>query len=309
MRINNLRIYTKLFLTAVFWGGTFIAGRVVAREVGPFSASFLRFGVASVCLLLLTYSKAKGLPVPKKNQIVPLLLLGMTGIFAYNVFFFKGLHTIQAGRAALIIANNPVIIALLAAWFFKEKLTAGNLAGIILSLSGALVVISKGDVAHIVSRGLGLGEFYVFCCVLSWVAYSLLGKVILVGLSPLVSVSYSCVVGAACLFIPACGEGMLGNLTNYSRMEWLSILYLGIFGTVLGFVWYYEGIKEIGPTKASQFINFVPISAIVLAFLILREPVTASLFIGTILVCSGVYLTNKVKRREACLMANGKNEP
>jgi drug/metabolite transporter (DMT)-like permease len=299
MKINNLRIYTKLFLTAVFWGGTFIAGRVVAREVGPFSASFLRFGVASVCLLLLTYSKANGLPVPKKNQIVPLLLLGMTGIFAYNVFFFKGLHTIQAGRAALIIANNPVIIALLAAWFFKEKLTAGKLAGIFLSLSGALVVISKGDVAHIVSHGFGLGEFYVFCCVLSWVAYSLLGKVILVGLSPLVSVSYSCVVGAGCLFIPACGEGMLQNLTNYSRMEWLSILYLGIFGTVLGFVWYYEGIKEIGPTKASQFINFVPISAIVLAFLILREPVTASLFIGTILVCSGVYLTNKVKRREA----------
>jgi drug/metabolite transporter (DMT)-like permease len=86
---------------------------------------------------------------------------------------------------------------------------------------------------------------------------------------------------------------MLQDFFYYSKMEWLSLLYLGIFGTVLGFVWYYEGIKAIGPMKASQFINFVPISAIVLAFLILGEPVTPSLLVGTILVCSGVYLTNR----------------
>jgi drug/metabolite transporter (DMT)-like permease len=73
----------------------------------------------------------------------------------------------------------------------------------------------------------------------------------------------------------------------------LGIFYLGIFGTVVGFVWYYEGIKKIGPTKASLFINFVPVSAVILAFLILDEPITLSLFIGTILVCAGVYLTNK----------------
>jgi len=62
---------------------------------------------------------------------------------------------------------------------------------------------------------------------------------------------------------------------------------------VVGFVWYYEGIKQIGPTKASLFINFVPVSAVILAFMILDEPITLSLFIGTILVCAGVYLTNK----------------
>jgi len=73
---------------------------------------------------------------------------------------------------------------------------------------------------------------------------------------------------------------------------WLSLFYLGFFGTVIGFVWYYEGIKALGPTKASLFINFVPISAVLLAFLILDEPITPSLLVGTILVSSGVYLTN-----------------
>jgi drug/metabolite transporter (DMT)-like permease len=292
-RQNLIGIYAKLFLTAVFWGGTFIAGRVIARDVGPFSAAFLRFAIASSVLLVFTYGKEKSLPLPKKDQIIPLLLLGMTGIFSYNVFFFKGLKTVHAGRAALIIANNPVLIALFASWLFKEKLTLTRLGGIIISVTGAVVVISKGDPTQVFSGNLGLGELYIFCCVMSWVAYSLLGKTILVGLSPLVSVSYSCAVGTACLFVPACFEGMLQDFFYYSKMEWLSLLYLGIFGTVLGFVWYYEGIKAIGPMKASQFINFVPISAIVLAFLILGEPVTPSLLVGTILVCSGVYLTNR----------------
>ena len=295
-RQNLLAIYTKLFLTAVFWGGTFIAGRVIARDVGPFSAAFLRFAIASTVLLVFTYGKEKRLPLPKRNQIVPLLLLGMTGIFSYNIFFFKGLKTVNAGRAALIIANNPVLIALIASWLFKEKLTLPKIGGIIISVLGAVVVISKGNPTQLLRGHFGLGEFYIVCCVMSWVAYSLLGKSILGGLSPLVSVSYSCAVGTACLFVPAFLEGMFQDFFYYSKLAWLSIFYLGVCGTVIGFVWYYEGIKAIGPMKASQFINFVPISAIVLAFLILREPITSSLLVGTILVCSGVYMTNRVSR-------------
>jgi drug/metabolite transporter (DMT)-like permease len=76
-------------------------------------------------------------------------------------------------------------------------------------------------------------------------------------------------------------------------LEWANIFYLGFFGTVMGFLWYYQGIREIGPTRAGLFINFVPISAILLAFLFLEEPVTISLLIGTLLVSSGVYLTNR----------------
>mgnify|MGYP000288919529 FL=1 len=74
--------------------------------------------------------------------------------------------------------------------------------------------------------------------------------------------------------------------------NWFSLFYLGVFGTVLGFVWYYEGIKKIGPSKASLFINFVPISAILLAFLFLDEPLTISLLAGAAMVSLGGYLTN-----------------
>ena len=292
-------IYIKLLVTAIFWGGTFIAGRVVAKGVGPFSAAFLRFAVASIFLLFITYKVENRLPPVRKGQVIPLILLGMTGVFSYNVFFFKGLKLIHAGRASVIIACNPVVIALFAAFLFKEKLNFIKFAGIVISVSGAIVVISRGNPIEIMRGNVGLGEMFIFCCVMSWAAYSLIGKAVMKGLSPLISVSYSSVVGAVGLFIPAYLEGMIEHFSHYATIEWVGIFYLGFFGTVLGFVWYYEGIKAIGATKASQFINFVPISAVLLAFFLLAEPITYSLLVGTLMVCVGVYLTNSTYVRKA----------
>ncbi len=286
-------VYIKLLLTALLWGGTFIAGRVVAGDVGPFSAAFFRFLIASIFLVIFTCRMEGKLPLPGKRQMIPVFLLGMTGVFLYNVFFFKGLKLIHAGRASIIIAGNPILITLFSAYFFKEKLNLIKGVGIIISVVGAVIVISKGSVGQIINGGIGWGEIFIFICVLSWVAYSLIGKSVMNGLSPLASVTYSSVIGTVMLFFPGLFEGMFNDFRSYPPMAWLSIFYLGFFGTVIGFVWYYEGIKKIGAMRAGLFINFVPICAVVLAFFMLDEPITLSLLIGTVLVCSGVYLTNK----------------
>jgi drug/metabolite transporter (DMT)-like permease len=76
-------------------------------------------------------------------------------------------------------------------------------------------------------------------------------------------------------------------------VDWLCIFYLSVFGTVIGFVWYYQGVERLGPTKAGLFINFVPIFAILSALLILGESVTLSLAVGAAMVISGAYLTNR----------------
>lgn len=285
-------VYLKLLLTAFFWGGTFVAGRAVTKDVGPLSAAFLRFALASLLLLILTWRQEKRLPLPTRGQILPLVLLGLIGVFAYNALFFNALKLIDAGRAAVIIALNPVFIGLLAAYFFKDRLGPIKLIGILISVTGAAIVISRGEVRQFFEGGIGWGEILTLGCMASWVAYSLIGKAILKGMSPLVSVSYSSVIGTVALLLPACAEGMTRHLTEYGLSDWVGISYLGIFGTVLGFVWYYEGIQKIGPTRAGQFINFVPISAIVLAFFILGEPITWSLLLGSVFVIGGVYLAN-----------------
>ena len=285
-------IYIKLLLTAVFWGGTFIAGRIVARDIDPYSAAFVRFAIAGVVLLVMIRVIEGRWPLLNRRQIFSVSCLGMTGIFAYNVLFFEGLQTVQAGRASLIIALNPIIISLLSSLIFKEKLTLIKLTGIIVSVIGAVIVITYGDLSSIFSNPLSRGDLLIFGCVASWVAYSLIGKSVMTGLSPLVSVGYSATIGAIVLAFPAAMKGVFGQIQFYQFDQWWSLFYLGIFGTVLGFFWYYEGINKIGPMKAGVFINFVPVSAILLAFFLLDEPITWSLATGAVLVISGVFLTN-----------------
>ncbi|MDX1269897.1 MAG: DMT family transporter, partial [Oceanisphaera sp.] len=292
-RRGMIGVYLKLLGMAVFWGGTFVAGKLAARHVGPYAAAFLRFAIASVFLLLAAWKIEGRLPAIRPRQVLPVFLLGLTGVLAYNVFFFKGLKLIEASRAAIIIANNPIGIALFSALIFRERLTPLRMAGILVSISGAVLVITRGSLAALIGGTVGWGELFILGCVASWVTFSLLGKALLSEMTPLTSVLYASLSGTLFLALPAWQEGILRVWPEYSPVDWLCLFYLGFFGTVLGFVWYYQGIQRIGAMKAGVFINFVPVSAIVFSFLILDEPLTVSLLAGPSLVLTGVYLTNR----------------
>jgi drug/metabolite transporter (DMT)-like permease len=129
-------VYIKLLLAAMFWGGTFIAGKSIAGTVGPFSAAFIRFAIASIALYMIIRKKEGGLPLPAREKMLPVLLLGITGVFTYNIFFFKALHHIEAGRASVIVANNPIFIAFISALVFKEVLNLQKITGILISVYG-----------------------------------------------------------------------------------------------------------------------------------------------------------------------------
>lgn len=292
-----MKTYLKLWLTAMFWAGAFIAGKHVSDHLGPFAIAFLRFALASVLLLALVRVRYGVLPRLDRKQTLAVLLLGAIGVFAYNALFFKGLSLIEAGRASVIVATSPAFIAVGSAAFFRERLGLVRLSGVLLSVLGAAVVVSRGDLREVLAGGAGLGEVMIFGCVLSWAAYSLIGKTVMRELSPLVAVCYSIVAGSVALFIAACLDGLGNDILRATALDWLAIVYMTVFATVLGFVWFYEGVCEIGPTRASLCINFVPVFAVLLAWLLLRESLTISLALGAALVLSGTYLTNRVSRR------------
>jgi drug/metabolite transporter (DMT)-like permease len=285
--------YLKLVGAAILWGGTFIAGRVVSQGIDPYSAAFWRFAIASICLLVLTRNVEERLPTPRKHQYIPLILLGLSGIACYNIFFFKGLELIEAGRASVIVAQNPIFIALLSAYFFKERLTFTKTFAVCLSVCGACIVITQGHLNEVFHGQVGAGELYILGCVASWVTYSLLGKAVMTALSPLASVTYSVLIGTFILFFPALSHGAFRKCLSYSFVQWIALMYLGLFGTVLGFLWFYQGIQHIGPMKSGMFINIVPVSGIVLGILLLGEQLTVSLLIGGACACAGIYLMNK----------------
>ena len=292
MKHYSLVTYLSLILTMFLWGGTFLAGRMLGNSLPPASTAFLRFAVASVTLLAILRISHGHIPKPKKNQWFPLFFLGLTGIFAYNICFFEGLRHISAGRAALIIAGTPLVIAIASTFLFKEKMSSTRLAGITLSFIGAIFVISNGHPTQILNGSFGIGEKALLGCVASWSAYTLMGRKVLNTIPPLTAVCFSCLIGTILLIIPALQSGLIGFIPNLGAMDWFNILYLGIGGTALGFWWYYRAIKEIGASRAAIFINLVPLFALLLSHFLLGESVKLSVLAGGLLVLTGVTITN-----------------
>ncbi len=285
-------VYVLLILTAFFWGGTFVAGRILAAQIPPLSSSFLRFFIASLALALILLVGRNMPGLPTRQQWPKLILLGFTGVFSYNIFFFTGLQQISAGRAALIIATTPLIITMMSALVYKEKLSFTKISGILISLTGALFVISNGHLSLLFTGGFGQGELAIIGCVLSWTAYTIFGRSVLIEISPLNAVFYSSVAGSMMLLLPAVYEGLPGLLFSISTESWGALAYLGIFGTALGFTWYYRGINAIGTARAAVFINMVPVFALLLSWLVLSETFKLSVIVGGFLVLGGVKLAN-----------------
>lgn len=289
--------YLKLMGTMAFWGGTFVAGRMLAGEVLPSHAAFLRFAIAGGLLLLILRRVEGRLPSLDRRQLAAVVLLGLTGVFGYNVAFFTGLQTVSAGRAGLIIALNPIGIALLSALFGGEPLRMVRSLGVAISVTGAMLVISNGDFA-VLACGIGTGELTLLGCVLCWSLYSVIGRRAMRSLSPLVTVTYSAVAGTIFLAPVALAQGVLTKISGYGLQAWVSLSYLAVLGTVAGFLWYYQSIHEIGAVRSGVFINFVPLFAMLFGFLLLGEAVTPSLLQGGALVMTGAWITNNCGLRK-----------
>lgn len=290
------RVYAKLVLVALFWGGTFIAGRVLAQSVPLLAAATARFAVASVLLLLLAWRLEGGLPRLSRSQMMTTAALGLTGVFLYNFCFFAALARMPAGRTALFVALNPIVTALAAALLFRERLGGRRWLGIGVAFIGAAVIITRGDLAgaiHDIRASIGLGELLMFCAISGWAAYTLIGRFALKGLSPIAATTYSALWGMSFLAIGAAFEFPTADWSSFGWQAWAAIGYLGIFGTVIGFIWYYEGVKAIGPSRAAVFNNLVPAFGVVLAAFLLGEPVLISMIVGGALVVAGVTLTNR----------------
>ena len=288
-----LQIYLKLIGSALLWGGTWVAGRVLGLSMGPFSAAFLRFALASAFLVFLTARLEGGIPRLTRDNLPWLLLLAATGIFGYNALFFAGLRTVTASRASLIVAAIPAVVALCSGLLFKERFGAAKIAGIVLSFSGVGLIVSGGSPSALLAKGLSGGDLCIFGCVATWTAYTLAGKKAMERVAPYGAVAWSCILGAAMLLPPALACGLIRDVAAAGTVAWGCLLFFGILATGFGFSWYYEGVRAIGPTKAGVFLNLVPVTAVFLGWLILGEPLAPSLAAGGVLVLSGVWLTNR----------------
>lgn len=290
--------YMKLIFTTFFWGGTFVAAKWAVQEAPPFHAASYRFAIATFTLFSLVAWQTWGrdgngkFPVPRgSKEWLRLFLLGLTGIFLYNAIFFTGLKWTTAANGSLIVAINPMVTALLSALWLKETIRPIQGVGFALSFLGVITVISKGSWEALQQLSFNPGDLLLLGAPLSWAIYSILGKKVLGSFSPLVATAYAALFGAL-LLIPAAGLERVYGLggADFSWIGWLAILQLALLGTVMGFVWWYEGVKVIGAGRTSVFVNLVPVFGTLLAALFLGESILWPQMLGGMMVVGGVYL-------------------
>ncbi|XLZ68794.1 DMT family transporter [Massilia sp. SR12] len=289
-------IYLKLIACTLIWGGTFIAGHIVSNALPPLTAAAIRFSIAGALLLVLAWQREGGLPRLSLQQLGATAALGLSGIFLYNFCFFSALGQMEASRSALFIAINPIVTALAAAAVLGERLNWRKWAGIGIAFVGATVLITRGEplaALHDISQSIGVGELMMLGAVTCWAAYTLVGRSALKGLSPIAATTYASLWGLGFLLLAAARELPNVGWTTLGWQVWASVSYLGAFGTVVAFVWWYEGVKALGPARTAVFNNLVPVFGVSLAAVVLGEQVLASMVAGGVLVAAGVTITNR----------------
>jgi drug/metabolite transporter (DMT)-like permease len=291
-----LRVYLQLIAVAIIWGGTFVAGRFLAADIAPLLLASLRFLIASLTLGAFLWFTDTPLVKPSIRQGLQLVFLAFFGIFLYNICFFYGLHYISASRASLIVALNPAAIALGSYALGKERLGVHSVLGILLCISGAGLVIISGNTSVLTgAANAWVGDGLILGCVLSWVLFSISSRGLSAALGPLHTVSYAIWLGSLMLSVAALSlsPSALGAMFRLSAPQLLSLLYLGALGSAVAYIWYYDAIQQIGPTRSGAFIALNPLTAVLLGWLLLGERLTPLIGLGGLLVMLGLYLGNR----------------
>lgn len=289
-----VKFYMGLMLvTSLLWGGNFVVAKTLVAHASPMTLTLVRWLIAVMVLLPLVWWKEKRL-VPAKAALVPLCLMGITGVALFNIFQFLALERTTSTNAGLISTMNTMSIALFSFVFLKEKINGLQLLAMVLSLIGVFLVLSKGDWQLLWHFQLNTGDLWMVAAVCVWGLYSVCSKWAMQTTSPLMATLYAGLFGVLIL-VPF-------TITDFTFSEIdssfiLSLLYTGVISTVVCMVFWNIGVQQLGATTSGIFLNFNPIFTALLAFLFIGEQLSWLQGIGGIIVILGCYLFTHFKTK------------
>jgi drug/metabolite transporter (DMT)-like permease len=287
--------YALLLLTSLLWGGNFVAGKFLVGHASTLMLTEMRWGLAVLFLLPYVWLREKRL-LPPRQALLPLFLMGITGVILFNLFMFLALERTSADNTGLLSALNPVSIALASFFLLRERIKWQQAGAMFISLVGVLVVITHGDWQKLLHLRFNTGDLFMLAAVAMWGVYSVAGKKAMQAVSPFMSTLWSGIFG--CLIL------LPFTLPSFSLNQptvafWTAALYVSVGATVLAMVIWNIGVQKVGGTKSGMFLNFNPIFTAVLAWLFLHEQMTVIQGLGTLLVIGGVYLFTRSGRERS----------
>lgn len=291
---KKIVIYIEALFAVVIWGGTFVATKFALKEASPATIVWLRFGIG-VFILGLTVLARKQFALLNRAEIGYLALTGFLGVTFHQWLQATGLITAQATVTAWIVATIPIFTAILGWIFLKEKMTPFRVFGIFIATFGVLMVVSKGD-WHALSTGtFGTpGDFLILISAVNWAVFSILSRRGLAVHPPARMMFYVMLFGWlfswAWLFGAGPGFSELPRLTSTG---WTSLLILGVFGSGIAYITWYDALKVLPASQLSVFIYIEPLITTVVAALLLSEAVNLAAVLGGGITILGIYMVNK----------------
>ena len=282
---------------AALWGASWSWGQVVAQAMPPLAAASLRFILASLVLFLWLYcsGRMKALRALTVRQWVGLGCASTVGVLGYSIFFLLALKSVPAGKAAMVVALNPVLTMLFAVMLFREAVNWVMGAGVVLAVTGALYALTDGSLIALQPGQSGTGEPLLLGCAGCWVAYTLIGRMVLTTVDSLTTTTVTAAIGAALLFLASMtleGPAAWRGLPDAPSVAWFSIMALAFGATALAYAWYLNGVKVLGAGAAAAYLSLVPLFGMLFSSLWLGESLTVSVLSGGALAISGMLLMN-----------------
>lgn len=283
-----------LVTMALIWGVNFAVVKYATTAFTPIAFNGARMLLASVVLAVIVVGM-RG-PWPSRRDTLALLALGLLGNGLYQWFFVEGIARIRAGSASLVLAAVPAIIALIGRVRGTDRVGVSGAAGIALSMAGVALIVyggqrTAGDASTL------LGALLVLGGAVCWAVYTVLLKPFthrVNGLRLHALTMWSGTLLLGIVAFPALADTPFGHVP---ALGWGAVLYSGLGALVLAYVFWYRGVRVIGPTRTAMYSNVQPIIALLVAWPLLNEVPTVWQLTGAALILAGLVLVRRAPGR------------
>ena len=272
-------------ITIIFWALAFVFTRLGLQYFDVYSLSFLRYLAASITLLvIICFIKINR---PKKEDLFSFILSGALGFFLYVILFNKGTALVSASTSSIIIATVPVFTALLATFFYKERLKIYQWLAIGIEFMGILVLTLMNG-----SFSINEGVLWLLIAALCLASYNILQRKLTKTYSALQASTYSIFFATImlCIFLP----GSINKAIHAPLIQMLYVLILGVFSSAIAYIAWAKAISLAEKTTyVSNYMFVTPFLTTILGFIMINEIPDKATILGGIIILSGLFIFNK----------------
>ena len=296
-RFFNASPYLLLALTSFFWSLNWVIGRAIVGHVSPLALTFIRWAVAVAVMMPFAWPGIRRhWPLIRKHWKA-IAWLGFWGTGLHNAFAYVGLQYTTATNGVILNSAIPVMIILLGWLIYRETITGRQGVGVMVSVAGILAIVCRGDPSVLATLSLNKGDLILLVGMFFWAAYTVFLRMKPEGLPGLALLACCGCVGLMLLFPLFVFEMLfLGGRVEFSPATVSAMLYVGIFPSFVGYVFWNRGVAEVGPNVAGIFVHLMPAFGALLAWLFLDERIYTFHIVGIVLILAGIALTTRGRR-------------